>query len=121
MIRFIAEALLSASHRVLFSLPRTVVSEEHVGAILESGLATNSKRRFCVGMLSKHSLRLLAPVAFSLLGLSLATAQTVERKAGQREVLVEGEILDADNNKPLPARLYIQGSNGTWHFPKSAS
>ena len=44
-----------------------------------------------------------------------------KRKAERKEVLVEGEILDSESNKPLPARLSIQGPNGTWHFPKSAS
>src|SRR5207244_6711887 len=43
------------------------------------------------------------------------------RKAARQEVLVEGEIVDDANGKPLPARLYIREANGAWHFPKSAS
>ncbi|MCI0747772.1 MAG: CehA/McbA family metallohydrolase [Verrucomicrobia subdivision 3 bacterium] len=45
----------------------------------------------------------------------------VEKRKGERkEVLVEGEIIDAANGKRLPARLYIQGEDGAWHFAKSA-
>jgi len=43
-----------------------------------------------------------------------------ERKAGRKEVLVEGEIVDDATGKPLPARLYLQGAGGAWHFPKTA-
>jgi peptidoglycan/xylan/chitin deacetylase (PgdA/CDA1 family) len=44
-----------------------------------------------------------------------------KRKSGRKEVLVEGEIVDAESGKPLPARLYISGADGGWHFPKSVS
>jgi peptidoglycan/xylan/chitin deacetylase (PgdA/CDA1 family) len=44
-----------------------------------------------------------------------------QRKAARQEVLVEGEIVDDATSKMLPARLYIRGANGTWHFPRSAS
>ncbi len=30
-----------------------------------------------------------------------------------------GEILDSASGKPLPARIYIQGANSAWHFPRS--
>jgi peptidoglycan/xylan/chitin deacetylase (PgdA/CDA1 family) len=43
-----------------------------------------------------------------------------KRKRERREVLVEGQILDAETSKPVAARLYIQGEDGMWHFPKSA-
>lgn len=43
------------------------------------------------------------------------------RKAGRKEVLVEGEILDDVTGQPLAARLSIRGADGSWHFPKSAS
>jgi peptidoglycan/xylan/chitin deacetylase (PgdA/CDA1 family) len=43
------------------------------------------------------------------------------RKTERKEVLVEGEIVDNANGKPLPARIYIRGPDGRWHFPKSAS
>ena len=38
-----------------------------------------------------------------------------------RAVPVEGEILDATTDRPLPARLYIQAADGAWHFAQSAS
>jgi hypothetical protein len=38
-----------------------------------------------------------------------------------RGVTIEGEILDAATNRPLPARLSIQGADGTWHFAQSAT
>jgi hypothetical protein len=44
-----------------------------------------------------------------------------KRKAARLEVLVEGEILDSANSRPLPGRIHIQGADGAWHFPKSAS
>lgn len=36
-------------------------------------------------------------------------------------VQVHGEIVDAETGRPLPARIYIEGSDGGWHFPQSAS
>ncbi|MCI0638465.1 MAG: CehA/McbA family metallohydrolase [Gemmataceae bacterium] len=30
-----------------------------------------------------------------------------------------GEIIDAETHKPLPARIYVQGADGAWHFPRS--
>ncbi|MBI3849168.1 MAG: polysaccharide deacetylase family protein [Verrucomicrobia bacterium] len=44
-----------------------------------------------------------------------------KRKAGRKEVVVEGEVVDAAGGKLLPARVYIRGGDGTWYFPKSAS
>ena len=32
---------------------------------------------------------------------------------------LRGEIVDADNGGRLPARIYIQGADGAWHFPAS--
>src|SRR4030095_16819154 len=43
------------------------------------------------------------------------------RTAGRKEVLVEGEIMDAASREPLPARIYIRGVDGAWHFPKATS
>ena len=36
-------------------------------------------------------------------------------------VAFEGRIIDAETREPLPARLYLQGQNGEWHFAESAS
>ncbi|MBI1900703.1 MAG: CehA/McbA family metallohydrolase [Planctomycetia bacterium] len=33
---------------------------------------------------------------------------------------LEGRIVDDHTGQPLPARLYIQGQDGAWHFAKSA-
>lgn len=44
-----------------------------------------------------------------------------QRRSERREILVEGVIVDAANQAPLPARLSIQGPDGRWHFPRSAS
>ena len=44
-----------------------------------------------------------------------------ERKRVREEILVEGRIVDADHGSPLPARIYIQGADGQWYFPKSSS
>src|ERR1041385_1481407 len=55
-------------------------------------------------------------------GLPADPLEIVEkRKHDREEVLVEGEIVDEAGGKPLPARLYIKGADGSWHFPKSAS
>jgi hypothetical protein len=31
------------------------------------------------------------------------------------------EVIDADSGTPLPARVYLRGEDGEWHFPLSAS
>ena len=36
-------------------------------------------------------------------------------------VSVRGRIVDADTGALLPARIYVQGQDGKWYFPKSAS
>ena len=36
-------------------------------------------------------------------------------------VRVTGAVRDSANRKPLPARIYIRGSDGAWHFPRSQS
>jgi hypothetical protein len=44
-------------------------------------------------------------------------------KVGWREerqpVRLRGEVLDANTGKPLPARVYVVGADGTWHFARS--
>src|SRR5687768_4880384 len=32
---------------------------------------------------------------------------------------VRVEVTDADTKKPIPARVYLQGPDGAWHFPRS--
>jgi peptidoglycan/xylan/chitin deacetylase (PgdA/CDA1 family) len=43
------------------------------------------------------------------------------RRTSEADVLVEGAIVEAGTGKPLPARLYIEGPGGTWHFPKAGA
>lgn len=42
-------------------------------------------------------------------------------KTGWRtpHVRVHGSIVDAETGDPLAARVYLQGEDGTWHFPRS--
>ena len=37
------------------------------------------------------------------------------------QVPIDGQIIDADTGKPIAARLYLRGEDGTWHFVESAS
>lgn len=55
-------------------------------------------------------LRRAALCLLAALSVQSAVAQTVP---------VYGDITDADTGKPLAARLYLQGTDGKWHFPKS--
>src|SRR5207247_11204180 len=34
---------------------------------------------------------------------------------------VRGQVLDAQSQQPLAARLYIRRANGSWYFPDSAA
>lgn len=36
-------------------------------------------------------------------------------------VRLTGVVVDADTSAALPARVYIQGEDGAWHFPRSAA
>src|SRR5262249_4951417 len=56
-------------------------------------------------------------VDFEILALALLAAGTRLAPA----VTVTGEIVDARRGRPLPARLYIQASNGAWFFAGSDS
>ena len=41
--------------------------------------------------------------------------------ASQSATTLRCEVVDADSGKPLPARVYVQSSDGQWLFAKSAS
>lgn len=43
------------------------------------------------------------------------------RQAARKERIVTGEIRDAGTGELMPARVYVQGPDGSWHFPRSAS
>ncbi len=36
-------------------------------------------------------------------------------------VRVQGEVVDAESGKRLPARVYVQGEDGRWFFPESVA
>lgn len=56
-------------------------------------------------------------LALGLLGLPAAQAA----ESARTTLRVEGEIVDAETGRPVAARISIRGSDGTWHFPQSAS
>src|SRR2546425_580889 len=37
----------------------------------------------------------------------------------QKPVRLRGEVLDDATGKPLPARVYVLGADGSWHFARS--
>lgn len=43
------------------------------------------------------------------------------RQEHQSVITLRGEVVDANTHRPLPARVYIQGEDGSWFFPQSAS
>lgn len=54
--------------------------------------------------------------------LGLGVAATLAWSAAPQETMrgrLTGAIVDAESGQPLPARIYIQGADGAWHFPKS--
>jgi hypothetical protein len=68
-------------------------------------------------------LRHLAALVVLLLACSVLPAaepaNARKPKEDQRTVRLRGEILDADTGRPLPARVYVLGTDGTWHFARS--
>src|SRR5688572_21155370 len=61
-------------------------------------------------------------IAFPILALwlfGLLTLHAAEKSTAA--VHVAGEIVDADTGHLLPARIYIEGSDGVWHFPAFAA
>src|SRR5687768_2174885 len=51
----------------------------------------------------------------------LSTPSRAQPAPPDRNVALRGEVLDAQSQKPLPCRLYIQAAGGSWHFAKSDS
>lgn len=66
---------------------------------------------------------------YRLCMLALLLASVASRAAAQREpaepaqatTRLEGRVLDAETDRLIPARVYIQAENGAWFFPKSIS
>lgn len=57
------------------------------------------------------------------LGPVLAAERFWEAKVAgaMRRVPVTGRVVDEATREPVPCRLYLQGADGRWHFPESAS
>lgn len=45
----------------------------------------------------------------------------VQSSSHAADVRLRGDIVDADSGKAIAARIYIQGADGSWHFPTSES
>jgi len=58
-----------------------------------------------------------ARASFSTMLLGLLVASTA---VAQETVTLKGSIVDAETGQPVAARIYIQGTDGKWYFPKSA-
>src|SRR5262245_42408114 len=52
--------------------------------------------------------------------LLLCALATVARADEPRKAPFRGEVIDAETGKPVAARVYIQGSDGSWHFVRSS-
>ncbi|MBS0204000.1 MAG: CehA/McbA family metallohydrolase [Planctomycetes bacterium] len=57
---------------------------------------------------------LIRSIPLSLLMISVVAA-------AEPVVTLRGRVLDFDTQQPVAARIYIQGADGKWFFPKSAS
>jgi hypothetical protein len=58
----------------------------------------------------------LALVVCFCLAAGLGTSQDQKKP-----VRLTGEVIDSATSKALPARVYIHGDDGSWHFPRSQS
>src|SRR5687768_656917 len=69
-------------------------------------------------------MRVREPGAVQILIFALFLVGVVPLPAAEKSALairVEGEIVAVESGRLVPARIYIQGSDGNWHFPRSAS
>ena len=55
-------------------------------------------------------------MVISVVAIGLTTIAHAQQPLGQ---MVRFQVVDAATNDLLPARVYIQGESGAWHFPKS--
>jgi hypothetical protein len=55
--------------------------------------------------------------------LALVAGGAVGLASGPQDTRVRltGEVIDRATSRPIPARVYIQGEDGSWHFPRSRS
>src|SRR5688572_28349445 len=50
-----------------------------------------------------------------------SVAQQTAPTAGSKTFALRGDVVDALSGAPVACRIYIQGSDGAWHFAKSES
>jgi peptidoglycan/xylan/chitin deacetylase (PgdA/CDA1 family) len=67
------------------------------------------------------ALRDLAPYAAAQRAAADPFAVIAQRQAAREDQLVNATVVDAATEKPVSARVYLQGSDGRWHFAKSAA
>ncbi|MCI0352810.1 MAG: hypothetical protein L0Z53_25595, partial [Acidobacteriales bacterium] len=58
-------------------------------------------------------------VASAVLFVALSTLCLGSATIPDQPPRLTGEIIDAETQKPLPARIYVRGADGAWHFPRS--
>ncbi|HDZ69188.1 MAG TPA: hypothetical protein ENH43_02070, partial [Phycisphaerales bacterium] len=54
-------------------------------------------------------------------GITVAIMMVCSAQAAEKTVQLRTEVLDADTAQPLACRVYIQGKDRKWYFPRSAS
>ena len=61
------------------------------------------------------------PIVIFAQGSPRTTAARGERpfRSAQRDIELNGEVVDADTGRLLASRLYLRGEDGTWYFPRS--
>jgi hypothetical protein len=57
----------------------------------------------------------------STLAFAVVTLLMVPAPATADGTRVRGEVTDSATGQPIPCRVYIEGEDGAWHFPKSVA
>src|SRR5262249_11694340 len=78
-----------------------------------------SRREFLrVGGLAPGGLG-LTDVAAAIFVLAVVTPLVLPAPATAAATRFRGEVTDSATGRPIPCRVYVEGEDGTWHFPKS--
>jgi hypothetical protein len=56
-----------------------------------------------------------------LVAVALTLVPLFAEQPAPAPIALRGLVVDAESGQPLPARVYVQGKDGVWHFPRSAS
>src|SRR5262249_41575383 len=73
-------------------------------------------------MLPRVSLSIVLLAACAVLGAwhhRFSDAEIADATGLTRMARLRGEVLDAGTGKPLPARVYVLGADGSWYFGRS--